>query len=139
MRTDQLVREPGRRRILDLAEAAESGLLQAPPRVGGTWDDLFAELERRARPMRDAGWRLFSTEREESWKYGDSVFYDLVRDGVQVQVELEYYEHGQLVAYPMFEEVDDGDVSEPFFSIYDSTPESALQAFVEHGFVALGH
>jgi hypothetical protein len=52
-----------------------------------------------------------------------------------VNVELEYYEHGQLVAYPLLEEVEDGDVSEPIFSIHDSTPASALREFVAHGFV----
>ena len=63
--------------------------------------------------------------------------YDLECDGVNV--ELEYYEHGQLVAYPLFEEVEDGDVSEPIFSIHDSTPESALREFVAHGFVEGAH
>ena len=53
-----------------------------------------------------------------------------------MKVELEYYEHGQLVAYPLFEEVEDGDVSEPIFSIHDSTPESALLEFPAHGFVS---
>lgn len=130
---DPLVGRPSRRRISDLADAAESGLLPESTRVGGTWDDLLDELELRARPMLDAGWRLFSTDQEESWRYGDSVFYDLERDGLRV--ELEYYEHGQLVAYPLLEEPDD-DVTEPIFSIHDSTPESALREFLTHGFVS---
>lgn len=130
---DPLVCQPSRRRITDLAEAAERGLLPESTRVGGTWDDMFDELELRARPMLDAGWRLVSTEQEESWEHGDSVFYDLERG--DEAVELEYYEHGQLVAYPMLEEPPDGDVTEPVFSIYDSTADSALEAFREHGWV----
>lgn len=42
-------------------------------------------------------------------------------------------------AYPLFEEVEDGDVSEPIFSIHDSTPESALREFVAHGFAEGAH
>ena len=128
---DPLVGQPGRRRISDLADAAEAGLLLESTRVGGTWDDMFAELERRARPMLDAGWRLVDTLHEESWEYGDSVFYDLERDGSVV--ELEYYEHGQLVAYPVVEEpVED---AEPFFSIHGSTEASALDAFRRQGWL----
>lgn len=51
------------------------------------WDDLFGELARRAAPLLDAGWELVSTEREDSWEFGDSVFWDLERDGVCIELE----------------------------------------------------
>ena len=99
--SDPLVGESGWRRVTDLQEAIDEGLL-APGggglSEGGSWDDLFAQLELRAQPMLDAGWMLVSTDRDESMEYGDSVFYDLERDGTVI--ELECFEHGQLVAYP---------------------------------------
>ena len=131
-RLDPLVGEPGWRRIVDLAEAAEHGVLQAE-RVGGTWDDLFGALAERARPLLEAGWQLVSTDRDESWEYGDSVFWDLERDGRVI--ELEYYEHGQLVLYPTNEAAPADDVTEPVFSIHGSSPASALEALRTHGFI----
>lgn len=129
--SDPLVGDPDWRRVTTISEATEEGLLQPPvEREGGSWDDLFAELALRARPLLDAGWRLVATEQEDSWEYGDSVFYDLERNGVTV--ELEYYEHGQLVAYPMGEEPEDG-VTEPLLSIPASTPTQAEEAFVALG------
>jgi hypothetical protein len=80
-------------------------------------------------PLLDAGWSLREPDRDEtSAEFGDSVFFDLVRDGITVNVE--YYEHGQLVAYPAEDDPDtDGEPTEPYFSIEGSTPESSRQAF----------
>jgi hypothetical protein len=99
-RGDPLVGQPGWERISDLAHATDQGLI--PPRIepeGGSWVDLYAELERRAQPMLDAGWAVVDTDQDESWEYGNSVAFDLERDGVTM--ELEYFEHGQLIAYPL--------------------------------------
>ena len=95
------------------------------------WDELFAALAERAQPLLDAGWQLVDTLQEESWEYGDSVFYDLERDGVVV--ELEYYEHGQLVLYPTNDAAPDDEVTEPVFSIHGATPATALEAFQASG------
>lgn len=133
---DPLVGEPGRRWIVDVAEAVADGLVQEPSsRVGGTWSDMFEQLAARAKPMRDAGWQLISTEREESWEFGDSVFYDLQREGEVI--ELEYYSHGTLVAYRMDEgdEGSDDPESGSIFSIPDSTAASARAAFRACGWI----
>ena len=47
-------------------------------------------LQQIAEPLFAAGWTLVSAERDVSWEHGDSVFYDLERGGVVI--ELEYYE-----------------------------------------------
>ncbi|HSH62025.1 MAG TPA: hypothetical protein VK988_20730 [Acidimicrobiales bacterium] len=81
-RADPLVGEPGWRRLTDIAEVNGAGLLAEPrQRMGGTWEDMFADLEARAAPMLEAGWHVVATVREESWEFGDSVFYDFERDG----------------------------------------------------------
>ena len=93
---------------------------------------MFDELAERARPMIDAGWRLVSTARDESWEFGDSVFYDLERDGRLI--ELEYYEHGQLVAYEV-DDAQDADEESTIFVIPDSSAMSSLEAFRAHEWV----
>lgn len=134
---DPLVGEDGWRRIIDLDQARSEGLLTPDvERVGGTWDDLFSNLHERVLPLLNAGWTLTGPDRDESWEYGDSVFYDLERNGTILNVE--YYEHGQLVVYPVAEQVPDEDESErtePLFSIDDSTPENSRHAFEEQGWL----
>lgn len=136
--TDPLVGEAGWRRVVNLEEARSEGLLPPPlERVGGTWDELLAMLHERALPLLEAGWTLTSTDREESWEFGDSVFYDLERDGLILN--LEYYEHGQLVAYPVADSAseDEGpEQAEPTFSIDDSTPENTPRAFEANGWLS---
>jgi hypothetical protein len=61
------------------------------------------------------------------------VFYDLERDGVGI--ELEYYEHAQLVAYPLGQDTDDGEPTEPLFVLADSTTESSRKAYVNIGWL----
>src|SRR4051794_11840357 len=56
------------------------------------WKPLFETLEALAAPLFAAGWKLVSTETDESWEFGDSAFYDLERGSECI--ELEYYEHG---------------------------------------------
>jgi hypothetical protein len=131
---DPLLDETGWRRIVDLQQAEDEGLLQPPvERVGGSWDDLFDDLRRRVQPLLDAGWTLVSTDREESSGFGDSVFYDLERD--DVTIELEYYEHAQLVAYPVGDDEKDDEITEPLFTIAESTLESSRTAFMEQGWL----
>lgn len=134
--SDPVVGDDGWLRIVDIDQARDKGLL--PPqteRTGGTWEDLFAALHERVLPLLDAGWVLTGTEREESWEFGDSVFYDLQR-GTTV-LNIEYYEHGQLVAYPVEERPDDwdGEAEEPYFSIADPTPASTRSAYEEQGWL----
>ncbi len=85
--------------------------------------------------MLEAGWHVVSTDPEESWEFGDAVFYDLEREGTMI--ELEYYEHGQLLAYRIEKSQDDGDQpeSESIFSIPESNTASAAEAFRAHGWV----
>jgi hypothetical protein len=135
--SDPLVHDDGWRRIVDLEHARSEGLLSPlVDRVGGTWDDLFDGLHERVLPLLNAGWALTGKDRDESWEYGDSVFCDLERDGAILNIE--YYEHGQLVAYPVEEHAQDDEDPEPaapFFSIDKSTPESSRLAFEEQGWL----
>jgi hypothetical protein len=136
--SDPVVHDDGWRRIVDLEQARSEGLLSPVDRVGGTWDDLFAGLHERVLPLLNAGWALARTDRDESWEYGDSVVYDLERDGAILNIE--YYDHGQLVAYPVEEHAQDdedcdSDPAEPLFWIDDSTPESSRLAFEEQGWL----
>jgi hypothetical protein len=134
---DPLVGDEGWRRILDVDQARADGVLpRQVERLGGSWDDLFAAMHERVVPLLDAGWLLTGREEEGSSEYGDSVFYDLERGATHLQIE--YYEHGQLVAYPnepRSEEDWDGDPTEPYFSIYDSTPATCRSAFEEQGWL----
>lgn len=134
--SDSFAGDYGWRRIVDIDQARDEGLLPLQiERTGGTWDDLFAALHERLLPLLDAGWILTEPVREESREFGDSVFYDLQR-GTTV-LNIEYYEHGQLVAYPVEERPDDwdGEPEEPYFSIDDSTPASSRSAFEEQGWL----
>ncbi len=82
------------------------------------WGPLFEALEVLAAPLFAAGWKLVATETDESSEYGDSAFYDLERGADRI--ELEYYEHGQLVAYPNGETTDvDDQMPEPHFVLSD--------------------
>ena len=135
--SDPLVGDEGWRRILDMDQARAEGLLpQQVERLGGTWDDMFAAMHERVVPLLDAGWLLTGREHEESWEHGNSVFYDVERG--TTHLNLEYYEHGQFVAYPNEERPEedwDGDPTEPYFSIYDTTPATCRSAFEEHGWL----
>jgi hypothetical protein len=134
---DPVVGDDGWRRIVDIDQARDEGLLLSQTeRTGETWDDLFAALHERVLPLLDAGWILTGTEQEESAEFGDSVFYGLQR-GTTV-LNIEYYEHGQLVAYPVEERPADwdGEPEEPYFSIHDSTPASSRSAFEEQGWLS---
>lgn len=94
--------------------------------------DLGAGLAQRAQVLLDAGWVLAYTESDQGWD-GDSLFWGLERDGVTI--ELEYYDQGRLVAYPVSERDPDDELAEPYFSIVDSTVESSRAAFETHGWL----
>jgi hypothetical protein len=100
--------------------------------LGGTWEELFDELEERTTPPLDAGWRVVSTDRDESWEFGDSGFFDLEREGTVV--ELEYYEHGQLVAYTIGDAEQAEEVSEP--SASRPGRSASTQAYTTRGRLA---
>jgi len=98
----------------------------------GTWERMFDGLAELARPLLDAGWRVVATETEESWEHGDSVFWDLEREGELI--ELEYYDDGQLVAYPMGEGGDEGS-AEPYFSWHGAQPAAVCSEFGRLGWI----
>jgi hypothetical protein len=80
---------------------------------------------------------LVGTERDVSWEHGDLVFYDLSREGLVI--ELEYYEHGELVAYPMDEAAPkEGDSTVPFFVLEAPTVEECRAAFLAEGWLEPG-
>src|SRR3954453_1004328 len=75
---------------------------------------LFDELQTLAAPLFAAGWKLVATDTDERLEFGDSAFYDLERGSVCI--ELEYYEHGQLVANRDAQPTNiDGKPPEPYF------------------------
>lgn len=123
-------------RVANLREADEQGYLPPPvERTNDTWADLDAHLLERAQPLLDAGWQVTGTDRDESWEYGDSVFLQLTRSGGTI--ELEYYDHGQLVAYPVTSPHEEPDEeAEPFFSIVDATHERARLEFAAQGWLS---
>lgn len=134
--SDPIVGDEDWRRVVDIDQARDEGLLSPQTeRAGGTRDDLFAALRERVLPLLHAGWTVTGTDREASSEFGDSVLYDL-RKGATV-LNIEYYEHGQLVAYPGGEMPDEqeGEPTNPFFSIIDSTPASSRAAFEEQGWL----
>lgn len=94
---------------------------------------LLAALQEIAEPLLAGGWSLFSTETDEGGMYGYSVFYDLERDGVLI--ELEYYERGDLVAYPTGAEPNEDGVTEPYFVLTRPTREDCWAAFAERGWL----
>ncbi|MGY6499924.1 MAG: hypothetical protein ACXIVQ_03360 [Acidimicrobiales bacterium] len=87
------------------------------------WVSLFATLADISQPLFDAGWALTSTDADSSSEHGDSVFYGLERGGVTI--ELEYFDHGRLVGYPVDPEKDDDEPTEPFFAVQDGAGEAA--------------
>ncbi|MBK9180509.1 MAG: hypothetical protein IPM45_13290 [Acidimicrobiales bacterium] len=126
---DPLVGTAGWRRLTDLRTAAEAG---PPPRpLRGTtraWAELFAELHRLAHPLLDAGWVVVSTETDAHGTFGDSVFYDLERDG-QV-IELEHCDvEGDLVAWPMGEPEDPDEPIEATLRLVSPTADQCTEAF----------
>ena len=75
-----------------------------------------------------AGWKLVGTETDESWEYGDSAFYDLER-GADC-IELEYYEHGQLVAYRNDNATHDGEeMPEPYFVLAEVNGAELIELY----------
>lgn len=117
--------EPTWREIVDLDEAAVEGLI--PPRrarVGGSWEEMFLQLDGIVRPFVEARWEVIDSHREESSEFGDSVAYDL-RRGADA-LELELYEDGGLSVWAL--DLDDGDSGddggEPLISL---APESDVE------------
>lgn len=122
-------------KIIDLREVAEAGLLPKDP--GGTdrtWAELFAELNRLARPLIDAGWVLVGTDRDGDGVFGDSVFFDLEREGEVI--ELEYYDiEGDLVAWPLDELEDADESNECTFWLVGPDVDACVEAFRHEGWL----
>ena len=58
--------DPGWRRVVDLDEAMNEGLVRAVIRDGLSWDDLFERMRRVLQPLVDAGWEASGEETDES-------------------------------------------------------------------------
>lgn len=102
--------------------------------LGARWATMLDQLDDRATPLIAAGWHVIATGNDESWEFGDSVHRDYERQGERI--ELEYYEHGELVAYPLTDApVGDEEGSAALFSVPASTSETAAAAFKERGWV----
>lgn len=108
--TDPVVRAPGWRRIEGLDDAMGEGLILSVVRTGGSWQDLFDRLHSAIEPLLQAGWTTFDQDRDTSSEYGDSVSYMLERDAAAMQLEM--YEDGVLVHYPLDNEPDDEEPTE---------------------------
>lgn len=96
---------------------------------------MFAALHDIVAPLLERGWVLVSTERDVSWEHGDSVFYDLEREGLVI--ELEYYEQGDLVAYPMGDDrpMEEDGVTEAYFVLDAPSQDECWRAFVKQGWM----
>ena len=134
--SDPLTDEPGWRRVVDLDVARVEGLVQAAvARQGGTWADLLATLTTLVSTLHEAGWQTVRQHSEESGEHGDSVLVDLERSGVSI--EIEFYEHGTLVGYPLGREGEatDDATSEALFVLDDATMESCREMFAAQGWL----
>jgi hypothetical protein len=100
--------------------------------VAEPWRSLFAAVAELAQPLLDAGWILIETVEEASWEYGDSVFWVLERAGEGI--DLEYYDHGQLVVYPS-EPAGDDEPTMPLFAVDDATIGRCRDAFHAQGWL----
>ena len=63
---DPVVSDPGWRRIFDLNEAINDGLVREVIRDGLSWDDLIVRMRRVLQPLIDAGWEASGEETDES-------------------------------------------------------------------------
>lgn len=137
---DPLIDVPGWRPITDLDEAIREGLV--PPvrtRQGGSWADLEGGLLELASPLLSQGWAIIETDREESAKYGDCV--DLILERAEVRIDLQLYEDGALVLWPVDEtkyEKDDWEPDDPVETIEDATAESSAAAYERVGWITRG-
>ena len=134
---DPLVHDPRWRRVVDLEEARSAGLVgPSGARQGGSWEDMYAALDRIVAPLLEAGWREVSRDREEDPKGGDSVWFELERG--QKRIEVELLEGGGLIAWPLeaIEDKDDPDEpSEPLFSLDEASAEFTREAFRREGWL----
>lgn len=133
---DPLRDEPGHRRFVSLQDVADAGLLpEIRERHGGTWADMHAALRLVAKPLIAAGWDAGETDAEESWEHSDSVFLDLARGDVAIQLEL--YEDGWLVAYRTDYEYDpDTEPPDPYFTADGTDAAEVLEAFRAQGWLS---
>lgn len=137
---DPFMEDPGWRLITDLDEAIREGLV--PPvrtRRGGSWADLEGRLLEFALPLLSHGWAIIETDREESAKYGDCV--DLILERAGVCIDLQFYEDGALVLWPVDEtkyDNDDWEPEDPLETIENATAESSAVAFERIAWITTG-
>jgi hypothetical protein len=123
---DPITKDPSWRRIVNLAQAAEEDLLELHDITGGTWEEMFADLDAIVAPLVTDGWEILDRLQEESSAHGDSVMCSLKRGRTHIDVEL-FHDSGL--------QVWDGASSEaegcypPLFVIEEATPTSAAEAF----------
>ena len=126
-RGDPVVAQSGWRRASTLDEEMAAGFVRpAAVRAGGSWAEMFARLYELAAPLSDAGWKVVKEMREESREHGDSVMLELEKAGIVI--ELEYYEDGGLVAFPVEDGSQDHSTRQ-YFGLEDVTAASARTAF----------
>jgi hypothetical protein len=134
---DPLQGDPRWRRVTDFDQAIADGLVKpARQRQGGTWEEMDEHLSQLAAPLLEAGWSVYDKDYNSSGEYGDSVHLILNRE--DETIDLEYYEDGYVVLWPVnFEkyETDDWEPEEPLAEIANATEASCHAAFVEVGWL----
>ena len=134
---DPLRGDPGWRRITDLDTAIAEGLV--PPvkkRPNISWSEMEDRLDRVTAPLVAAGWDIVYRDREASDQYGDSVFLDVERD--ELSMQLQYFEDDYLAVWPLEasdEDDDDLGCSESLCEIEDASVERSRAVFAEQGWL----
>lgn len=130
---DPITKDPSWRRIEDLAQAAAGdGLLEAHDTTGGTWEEMFADLDAIVAPLVAAGWKIRDRLQEESSAHGDSVMCSLKRG--RARIDVEYFHDRGLQVWDGASSDSDG-CYPPLFGIEDATPTSAAEAFRTQGWL----
>ncbi len=128
---DPITNDPSWRRIVDLAQAAEEDLLRLHDTTGGSWEEMFADLDAIVAPLVTDGWEVLDRLQEESSAHGDSVICSLSRGTAQIDVE--YFHDRGLQVWDGASNEPDG--CYPLFGIEDAAPTSAADAFKTQGWL----
>lgn len=130
---DPITQDPSWRRILDLAQAAEEGgLLESLDLTGGTWEEMFADLDAIVTPLVADGWEVLDRLQEESSTHGDSVLCSLKRG--RTAIDVEYFNDRWLQVWDGASS-DPNNCDPPLFEIEDATPTSAAEMFRTQGWL----